>query len=77
MVVCSHESMTLLAVGFKDGTVVTVKGNLTRDRLSSMKVVHSETTLGVYVTGQLLLMPTIPFSIFISCQLSSFFWFCS
>ena len=73
MVVCAHESMTLLAVGFKDGTVVTVKGNLTRDRLSSMKVVHSETTLGVYVTGQLLLMPTIP-SLYLSL-LSTFFFF--
>jgi hypothetical protein len=51
MVVCAHESMTLMAVGFKDGTVVTVKGNLTRDRLSTMKVVHSESTPGVYVTG--------------------------
>ena len=53
MVVCAHESMTLMAVGFKDGTVVTVRGNLTRDRLSNMKVVHSETTAGVYVTGEL------------------------
>jgi hypothetical protein len=26
MVVCAHESMTLMAVGFKDGTVVTVRG---------------------------------------------------
>ena len=50
--VCAHESMTLMAVGFKDGTVVTVKGNLTRDRLSTMKVVHSESTPGVYVTGE-------------------------
>ena len=43
-----------MAVGFKDGTVVTVKGNLTRDRLSTMKVVHSESTPGVYVTGELI-----------------------
>ncbi|CAI8032330.1 Vacuolar protein sorting-associated protein 11 homolog [Geodia barretti] len=51
MVVCAHESMTLMAVGFKDGTVVTVRGNLMRDRLSTMKVVHSESTPGVYATG--------------------------
>jgi hypothetical protein len=51
MVVCAHENMTLMAVGFKDGTVVTIRGNLMRDRLSSMRVVHSEPTPGVYVTG--------------------------
>ena len=42
-----------MAVGFKDGTVVTVRGNLMRDRLSTMKVVHSESTPGVYATGEL------------------------
>lgn len=51
MVVCAHENMMLMAVGFKDGTVVTIRGNLTRDRLSTMKVVHSEDSPGVYVTG--------------------------
>lgn len=50
--VCAHENMMLIAVGFKDGTVVTIRGNLTRDRMSSMKVVHSEGTPGVYVTGR-------------------------
>ena len=51
MTLCAHENMTLMAVGFKDGTVVTIRGNLTRDRLSTMRVVHSETTPGTYVTG--------------------------
>lgn len=53
MVVCAHENMSLMAVGFKDGTVVTVRGNLTRDRLSTMKVVHNESTPGVYATGMM------------------------
>ena len=52
MVVCAHENMALMAVGFKDGTVVTLRGNLTRDRLSAMKVVHKETAPGVYATGE-------------------------
>ena len=62
MVVCAHESLTLMAVGFKDGTVVTVKGNLTRDRISTMKVVHSEPTPGVYVTGEPLSLSLLPCS---------------
>lgn len=57
MVVCAHENMMLMAVGFKDGTVVTIRGNLTRDRLSTMKVVHSEDSPG-YVTGTCLVRST-------------------
>ena len=49
--VCVHENMSMMAVGFKDGTVVIIRGNLTRDRFSTMRVVHSEATPGVYVTG--------------------------
>ena len=60
MVVCAHENMTLMAVGFKDGTVSTIRGNLTRDRLSAVKVVHSENTPGVYITGTPSLMTSDP-----------------
>lgn len=51
MCVTAHENMTLIAVGFKDGTVILIRGNITRDRLSRIKVVHQETEAGAYVTG--------------------------
>ena len=50
--VSAHENMNLIAVGFKDGTVVTIRGNITRDRQSRVRVIHSEDGPGVYVTGQ-------------------------
>jgi len=54
MCLTAHENMNLIAVGFKDGTVILIKGNITRDRLSRMKAVHKETEAqqGTYVTGK-------------------------
>lgn len=52
MCLTAHENMNLIAVGFKDGTVILIKGNITRDRLSRMKAVHQETEAGVYITGE-------------------------
>ena len=52
MCLTAHENMNLIAVGFKEGTVIVIRGNITRDRLSRIKVVHQETEKGVYVTGE-------------------------
>ena len=54
MCLTAHENMNLIAVGFKEGTVIVIRGNITRDRLSRIKVVHQETEKGVYVTGECL-----------------------
>lgn len=51
MAITAHENMTMIAVGFKDGTVLLIRGNIARDRQSRLRVVHEETTTGVYVTG--------------------------
>ena len=56
MCLTAHENMNLIAVGFKDGTVILVRGNITRDRLSRIKVVHQESEVGAYVTGEQFLM---------------------
>lgn len=56
MCLSAHENMNLIAVGFKDGTVLLIKGNITRDRLSRIKVVHEETEPGVYITGESLMV---------------------
>ncbi len=48
----AHENMNLIAVGFKDGTVLLIRGNITRDRLSRIKAVHQENEPGVYITGE-------------------------
>ncbi|XP_064382449.1 vacuolar protein sorting-associated protein 11 homolog [Halichondria panicea] len=49
--VTAHENMNLIAVGFKDGTVLLIRGNITRDRLSRIKPVHHESEPGIYITG--------------------------
>lgn len=51
MAICAHENMNLIAVGFKNGTVVVLRGNITRDRQSRHRIVHEEAESGVYVTG--------------------------
>ena len=51
MAISAHENMTMIAVGFKDGTVILVRGNITRDR-TRHRIVHTEETPGVYVTGE-------------------------
>ena len=45
--------MNMIAVGFKDGKVLLIRGNIARDRQSRLKVVHQEPKeiTGVYVTG--------------------------
>jgi len=52
MAITAHENMNLIAVGFKDGTVVLIRGNIARDRQSRMKTVHEESQSGVYISGQ-------------------------
>ena len=52
MAVTAHENMNMIAVGYKDGSVVLIRGNITRDRMSRQKIVHQEETAGVYVTGR-------------------------
>ena len=52
MAITAHENMSMIAVGFKDGTVLLIRGNIARDRQSRLKVVHTEKEPGVYVTGQ-------------------------
>ena len=52
MAITAHENMTMIAVGFKDGTVLLFRGNIARDRQSRLRVVHEEAkTSGAYVTG--------------------------
>ncbi len=58
MCICAHENSNLIAVGFKNGTVVVLKGEITRDKQSRQKIVHEAPTKNkdkemetVYVTG--------------------------
>ena len=53
MAITAHEDVNLIAVGYKDGTVQLMKGNITRDRASRQVVIHKETEAGVYVTSKL------------------------
>ncbi len=44
----------MIAIGFKNGTVIILKGEITRDKQSRQKFVHkesNESTEPVYVTG--------------------------
>ena len=47
----------MIAVGFKDGTVMLIRGNIARDRQSRIRIVHEEKEPGVYVSGELGLGP--------------------
>lgn len=51
MAVTAHENMNLIAVGFKDGTVLVIRGNIARDRQSRIRIVHEEKSPGGYITG--------------------------
>ena len=52
MCICAHENSNLIAIGFKNGTVVVLKGEITRDKQSRQKIVHeAESMETVYVTG--------------------------
>ena len=51
MSVCAHENMNMIAVGFQNGTVIVIRGNITRDRMSRVRIVHEEKGERVYVTG--------------------------
>ena len=53
MAITAHENMNMIAVGFKNGTVLMIRGNIARDRQSRIRVVHEEATpgVGVYITG--------------------------
>ena len=51
MSITAHENMNLIAVGFKDGTVLVIRGNIARDRQSRFKEVHKDSSQGGYVTG--------------------------
>ena len=44
--------MNLMAVGFKDGSVLLLRGNITRDRVSKTRVIHREQDMGVHITGK-------------------------
>ena len=49
--ICAHENTNIMAVGFKDGSVLLLKGNITRDRISKNRVIHRELEPGVHITG--------------------------
>ena len=51
--ICAHENTNIMAVGFKDGSVLLLKGNITRDRISKNRVIHRELEPGVHITGEL------------------------
>lgn len=51
MAITAHENMNMIAVGFKDGSVLMIRGNITRDRQSRFRVIHNEQSPGEYVTG--------------------------
>ena len=40
---CVHENMTMIAVGFADGSVSLIKGNILHDRSIRHLVVHTDT----------------------------------
>ena len=48
---CAHENMNMIAVGFQNGTVIVIRGNIMRDRTSRHRVVHEERSDRVYITG--------------------------
>ena len=50
---CAHENMNMIAVGFQNGTVIVIRGNITRDRTSRVRIVHEEKGDRVYVTGNI------------------------
>ncbi len=50
MAISAHENMNLIAVGFKNGTVNLIRGNIARDRQSRVKTVYKDAEEG-YVTG--------------------------
>ena len=52
MAITAHENLNLIAVGFKDGTVLLLRGNITRDRQSRQSIIHRELVSNCYVTGQ-------------------------
>lgn len=52
MAITAHENMNMIAVGYKDGTVILIRGNITRDRMSRHRIVHQEETPRVYITGE-------------------------
>lgn len=52
MAITAHENMNMIAVGYKDGTVILIRGNITRDRMSRHRIVHQEETPRVYITGK-------------------------
>ena len=57
MAITAHENMNMIAVGFKDGTVLLLHGNIARDRQSRVRQVHEEKAQdekaqGIYVTGK-------------------------
>ena len=55
MAITAHENMNMIAVGFKDGKVLLIRGNIARDRQSRLRVVHEEErNSGVYITGMAL-----------------------
>ena len=58
MAITAHENMNMIAVGFKDGTVLMIRGNIARDRQSRFRVVHEEATPNVYITGKSNISPT-------------------
>ena len=53
-----HENLNMIAVGFKDGTVVLYRGSILRDHKLHPRIIHSEpaptvyTGDPVYVTGE-------------------------
>ena len=72
MAVCAHENLNLIALGFKDGTAIILKGNITRDRQSRQRIIHKEEEQGVYITGMyyIYLSIYICLSIYLSIYLS-------
>ena len=69
MAVCAHENLNLIALGFKDGTAIILKGNITRDRQSRQRIVHKEEEQGIYITGMYYIYLSIYSSIYLSIYL--------
>ena len=70
MAVCAHENLNLIALGFKDGTAIILKGNITRDRQSRQRIIHKEEEQGIYITGMYYIYLYIYLSIYLSISLS-------
>ena len=67
MALSVHEDMNHIAVGFGDGTVIVIFGNIILDKTTKLRAVHSESAPGVHITGQSVDIRTYMYMYIIMC----------